>query len=301
MVELPRITIILVNWNGREDTLACLRSLGDIDYPQERRRIILVDNASSDGSVEAVRSAFPDVTLIENDANMRFAHANNQGIALALEGGADAVLLLNNDTEVNPSFLRRMAEALIEGANVGIVGAKVYFYEPSDLLWYAGGVVSMWRGLIAHQGIREPDRGQYDTRRDTGYVTACCALASRACVEAVGGLDERYYIYGEDADWSERARRAGFRVVVEPAARVWHKVSSSSGGRDVAGGLTPFKVIHKIRSMVRFFRTHARWYHWTTIPLFALWYGLKAAVMMVATGNWAALRAMGSAFSRRRS
>jgi hypothetical protein len=125
-------------------------------------------------------------------------------------------------------------------------------------------------------------------------------LASRACVEATGGLDEGYFIYGEDADWCQRARRAGFRVMFEPSARVWHKVSSSSGGREVAGGLTSFKVVHKIRSMARFFRIHARWYHWTTIPLFAAWYGVKAAAMMVATGNWAALRAMASAFSRRR-
>jgi len=300
-VSTPRVTVILVNWNGREDTLACLRSLAAIDYPRDRLDVVVVDNASSDGSVAAVREAFPDVTVVENAANERFARANNQGLDIARARGADYALLLNNDTEVAPDFLARLVEAAESDARIGMVGAKIFFHATPEVLWYAGGVVSLWRGLIAHEGIRETDRGQYDTRRDTGYITACCVLARRACVDAVGGLDEGYFIYGEDADWCQRARAAGFRVVVEPRARLWHKVSSSSGGKDVAGGLTPFKIVHKTRSMFRFFRRHARWYHWTTIPFFMAGSFVRAAVLMVASGNWAGLRTMVAVALRRRA
>jgi len=300
-METPRVTAILVNWNGREDTLACLRSLSSTDYPGERLTTVLVDNGSTDGSVAAIRSQFPGVRVVENQANERFARANNQGLAIARKVDSDFVLLLNNDTEVAPDFLSRMVEAARAVPGAGMVGAKIYFYDTPDVLWYAGGVVSLWRGLIAHEGIREVDRGQYDTRRETGYITACCILVSRECLDVVGDLDDGYYIYAEDADWCQRARAAGFRVVVEPSAKVWHKVSSSSGGKEVAGGLTPFKVVHKTRSLLRFFRRYARWYHWTTIPFFMAGSFVKAAVLMIGSGNWAGLRALFSALGRRRA
>lgn len=293
----PRVTIVLVNWNGRDDTLACLRSLEGLDYPDYD--VVLVDNASADGSVAAVREAHPSVTVVENARNERFARANNQGIDIAFMRGSDFVFLLNNDTEVAPDVLTRLVEAA-RAPSVGMVGPKIYYFDPADVLWYAGGVVNLWKGLVAHRGIREKDRGQYDDGGDTGYITACAVLVRRACIDHVGGLDESYYIYGEDVDWCERARRAGFRLVYEPRARVWHKVSSSSGGKDVAGGLTPFKVVHKTRSMFRFFRRHAAWYQWPTILLFAAAYGAKAAVLMAASGNWGGLGALfRSVFSRR--
>lgn len=299
--ETPLVTIVLVNWNGRQDTLDCLRSLSSIDYPRDRVAVVLVDNGSSDGSVDAVRAGFPGVRIVANETNERFARANNQGIAIARNDGADFVLLLNNDTEVANDFLSRLVEAAASDDRIGMVGAKIYFHSSPDVLWYAGGVVSLWRGLIAHEGIRRRDRGQYDARRDTGYVTACCVLASRACVEAIGGLDDGYFIYGEDADWSQRARAAGFRVVFEPRARLWHKVSSSSGGKDVAGGLTPFKIYHKTRSMFRFFKRHARWYHWTTIPFFMAGSFVRAAVLMAVAGNWAGVRTMVTSLFRKRA
>ncbi len=294
----PLVTIVLVNWNGRDDTLACLRSLAAIDYP--RTDIVLVDNASEDDSLPVVKAEFPGITIVANDRNEMFARANNQGIRIARDNRSDYVLLLNNDTEVAPDFLSRMVDAARGDTRVGMVGPKIYFSEPANSLWYAGGVVDLWKGLIAHRGIRQEDRGQFDRAGDTGYITACAVLVTSACLDAVGGLDDGYYIYGEDVDWCERVRRAGFRLVYEPAAHVWHKVSSSSGGKDVAGGLTPFKVAHKTRSMFRFFRRYARWYQWPTILLFTAGYAVKAAVFMVSAGNWAGLRAMFSVFLRKR-
>lgn len=294
----PLVHIILVNWNGREDTLACLRSLAGIDYTDFRT--VLVDNASSDGTVEAVRKEFPSITVIENDKNEMFARANNQGIDLALGEGAEYILLLNNDTEVDPAFLSRLVEASSNDPDTGLVGSKIYFHDSPGLLWYAGGIIDLWKGRIAHRGIREYDRGQYDIREETGYVTACCVLARRECVERIGGLDDGYYMYAEDADWSHRARLAGFKILYEPRSVITHKVSSSTGGQGVAGGMTSFKVHHKVRSNLRFFSRNAMWYHWLTIPLFMGIESIRAALLMIRAGNWPALRAMLTVFLRRK-
>ena len=260
----PRVFILLVSWNGKEDTLACLRSLQKLT--DAHPKIVLVDNASSDGTVEAVRRAFPGVHIIANAQNRRFAHANNQGIEFALQHGADYILLLNNDTEVAGDFLEHLLQRAETEAQIGMVGPKIYYKQPPDRIWFAGGGISLWRGKIWHFGLRKIDHGQWDTARDVDYLTGCCLLASRACVERIGLLDTGYFMYAEDADWCLRARQAGFRIVYEPTARVWHKISSSSGGQQVAEGLTAFKAYHKVRSTLRFFRRWARWYHWLTIP-----------------------------------
>lgn len=286
----PLVWIILVNWNGRNDTLACLDSLKQIDYAPVH--ILLVDNASSDGTVAAVQKQFPNVEIIENAENLRFARANNQGIRRAMTQGAEFVLLLNNDTLVEPRFLRMLVERAQSDPQIGVVGPKIYYAAEPERLWFAGGTIHLPTGRIAHIGIREIDRGQYDVPRDVDYVTGCCMLMRRACLQAVGLLDESYFMYTEDADWCWRARQHGFRIVFEPRARVWHKISSSSGGTQVAGGLTPFKIYHKIRGMQRFFRRYAAWHHWLTIPIF--WAGafFKAAVLLFATKNRAGLRAL---------
>jgi GT2 family glycosyltransferase len=295
----PLVYVVLVNWNGKDDTLACLRSLRGVDYP--RFRMVVVDNASSDGSVEAIAAQFPDINLVCNQKNELFSGANNQGIDIALSEGADFVLLLNNDTEVDSNFLTHMIETALSAPKIGMVGPKIYFFDQPDVLWYAGGVVNLRRGLVAHRGIRNRDCGQFDATGDTGYITACSILVSRECIEKVGVLDAEYYMYGEDMDWCYRARQAGFRLVYEPRARVWHKVSSSSGGKHIPGGLTPFKIQHKIRSTLKFFWRYAKWHHWLTIPFFAIGYFFKAAWFMARSGNWAGIGAMVSAAVRKKS
>ena len=288
--QQPRVFILIVNWNGKDDTLACLHSLQNLAY--RNYHIVLIDNASSDGSVQAIAAAFPHVDIIRNAENARFARANNQGIELALKNDADYVLLLNNDTLVEPPFLQHLVARAQSDARIGMVGPKIYFAEPPQQIWYAGAVVSLRRGLLAHIGIREMDAGQYQQSGETGYVTGCCLLASRACIKTTGLLDESYFMYTEDADWCWRARQHGFLIYYEPAARIWHKISASSGGKAIVGGMTGFKVFYKIRGMLKFFGRYAKWYHWFTIPFFWLLQFLQALVMLIAAKNWAGIRAM---------
>lgn len=259
MTTEPLVCIILVNWNGKDDTLECLASLRRQTYAS--RRILVVDNASTDGSAQAIHSLYPEAELLELPENRRFAGGNNAGIRRALEAGAEYVLLLNNDTTADGDMVRNLVRAIRSWPGAGMVAPKIYYHTTPGLLWYAGGVISFWTGTMRHTGIREEDRGQHDTPGETGYASGCCLMVSREVIEQIGLLDESYFIYAEDADWSIRARRAGYKILYEPTARLWHKISVSAGGH-----LSSFKLRHKFLSNFRFFSRHARWYHWVTFP-----------------------------------
>lgn len=272
------IAVIILTWNGKDLTVECLRSFAAVKTPH--LRLFVVDNGSTDGTVAAVK-AIGDarVILIENGANLGFAAGNNVGIRRALDDGAGFVLLLNNDTVVDPSFIDRLLDAMNEVPGIGIAGPKIYYFEPPDRIWFAGGEVSMWRGTARHIGIREVDRGQYDRARDCDYVSGCALLARREVFEQVGLLDPGYRAYFEDTDFCVRAARAGYRIRYVPGAKVWHRISASTGGQ-----LSRRKVSRKLASSIRFFAAHARPYHWITIPLF---FGLDVVRigLLVVTGR----------------
>lgn len=259
MTDAPLVYIIILSWNGRKDTLECLSSLRRISYPHAR--LLLVDNASTDGTVEAVRQQFPSVEIIVNETNLRFAGGNNVGIKYALANNAHYVLLLNNDTVVEPEFLTHLVHHAERDPKIGMVGPKIYFYDEPERIWSAGGTIEWWKGSVSHIGIREEDLGQYDTVREVDYLTACCVLVKREVVERVGMLDERYYIYGEDADWCVRAVRAGYTLLYVPSAVIRHKLSVSSGGH-----FSWFKNWNKLKSQLRLMVRYAKPYHWLTIP-----------------------------------
>lgn len=251
----PLVWAVVVNWNGRDVLEPCLRTLLASSY--SNLSVLVVDNASTDGSVELVREEFPPVRVAEQSSNLGFAAGVNAGLEYALDEGADYVLLLNNDIELDGNAVSALVEAALEHPMSAFVGPMIYYADRPSVIWSAGGAVSFWTGNIRHVGLREEDAGQYIGVTEVDYVTACAVLASAEAVRTVGPMDEGYYMYNEDTDWCVRARDAGFDVLFAPSARIWHKVSMSSGG-----GLTPFKTYHRLRSTLRFFSLHARPYHW---------------------------------------
>jgi hypothetical protein len=253
------VWIIIVNWNGRDLTLECLRSLRDLTYREHT--VLVVDNGSTDGSADAIALHHPEVRLLRLEKNLRFAGGNNQGMRYALDHGAAMMVLLNNDTVVRREFLHSMVMRALEDRRIGMVAPKICYYSSPETIWYAGGIIHPWLGIMRHRGIREKDRGQYGTAEDTGYATGCCVLVTREMVEVTGLLDESYHMYAEDADWSMRARASGFRIVFEPRATILHKVSVSAGGN-----LSWYKLTNKFLSGFRFFSRHNSWYHWFVFP-----------------------------------
>lgn len=217
----PRVLIVILCYNGVELTLECLDSLRRLDYAAAE--VLVVDNASSDGTPERVHTRFPEVAVIETGANLGFAAGNNVGLRYALERGYDYALLLNNDTEVAPEFLTRLVEVAERDPAIGVVGPLITYYERPDRIWSAGGVIDWQRGTSAMRGLDEPDTGQYRVT-DVDFVTGCALLCRRAVLERAGLLDERFFMYYEETEWCVRARRAGFRIVHVPEARVLHKI-----------------------------------------------------------------------------
>jgi hypothetical protein len=217
------VTIIVLNWNGLMDTLDCLASLAVLEYPNFE--IVVVDNGSTDGSVGVIRGRFPRVQVIENSENLGYTGGNNTGLRYAWTNGADYTLLLNNDTQVAPDFLCRMIAATEVEPIIGVAGPTIYYHARPELIWSAGGAIDWRRGKTWMLGLNTGDVGQLGSEpRQVDFVTGCALLVKRSVVDRVGLLDERFFAYYEEAEWCVRARRAGFRVIHVPQAKVWHKI-----------------------------------------------------------------------------
>ncbi len=221
----PRVAIIVLTYNGLADTLACLASLERLDYPRERYRVVVVDNASQDGTPAAVRAAFPEtfVFVIENGANLGFAAGNNVGLRYALAQGFDYALLLNNDTEAPPNLLSALVAAAESDPRAGAVGPIIYYHAAPTRVWSAGGWIDWEQGISRMEGEVE-DQGQFTATREVDFITGCAMLLRCAALERVGLLDERFFMYFEETEWCVRARRAGFRILFAPQAKLWHKI-----------------------------------------------------------------------------
>lgn len=262
---LSALSIILVNYNGSRDTIECVRSIEESNFGEFE--IIIVDNGSQAGTVEQLRAACPHCTVIGVEENIGFAAGNNIGLKEALERGGSRFLLLNNDTTIDASALSRLMKALESSDRVGIVGAKIRYFSSRNKIWYAGGILSLGSGSFHHRGIGEEDLGQYDLGGETQYVTGCCLLFRRQVVDKIGFLDESYFAYLEDADFCVRARKAGFSILYEPHALVYHKVSSTSA-RD-----SPVYLYLNLRNKILFLHKHSRLDQWLPcLPAIAYYY-----------------------------
>ena len=220
----PTVSIIVLNYNSRDDTLDCLRSLKHLTHFQTQ--VIVVDNGSSDGSVEAVRSQFPEVEVIATGQNLGFAAGNNVGIQRALDSGADYVMLLNNDTIVAPDMVDIMLDAMAADPAIGVAGPTIYYYTQPEVIWSAGGEIDWKRGLTYMIGIGDEDKGQFGMApREVEFVTGCALLVRRDVWEKAGLLDEKFFMYYEETEWCVRARRANFKIIQVPLAMMWHKIS----------------------------------------------------------------------------
>lgn len=216
----PRVACIILNTNRREDTLACLRSLQASTYANFF--ILVLDCKSTDGSVASVRSAYPDVQVIELTDNRGYAGNNNVGIRAAMEQGADWVFILNEDTVLAPEVIERLVDVGRRDPGIGILGPLVYHYDEPQVIQSAGGrLTASWDGR--HIGQNEDDRGQFDRPTRVDWISGCAILVRRAVIESLGAFDERFFIYWEETEWCVRTMQAGWTIMHVPTARIWHK------------------------------------------------------------------------------
>lgn len=217
----PRVATVVLNWNGWVDTLECLRSLSELDY--KTHTLFVVDNGSTDDSLQRIREGFPSVELIVNDRNLGFAGGCNVGIARALQWDAKYVWLLNNDAVVDPHALSAMVEVAELDSGAGAIGSSIYYFdEPLAIQAWGGGRVDFWLGRVRHIVAPIPSS-------DIHYITGTSLLIRSEALRQVGGLDSSFFMYWEDADFSFRLRKAGWRLAVATESKVWHKESRSAG------------------------------------------------------------------------
>jgi GT2 family glycosyltransferase len=221
---LPRIVTIVLNWNNAPDTLACLDSLAQVEYPNHV--VLVVDSGSDDGSVASIRAAWPTIEVIESGVNLGYAGGNNLGIRRALEMGADYICILNNDVVVEPGFLAPLVAAAEADHRVALLGPKVLQRGRPGLLESAG-MVSRRRSQSVVRGRGEADRGQYDAEQDMELLSGCALLIRAMALADIGLLDERFFLYEEDIDWCLCSREHGYRNRYVPASVVYHAESNS--------------------------------------------------------------------------
>ena len=214
-----KLAIVILNWNGKNDTLACLQSL-PTDY-----LIVVVDNGSADDSVEAIRKQFPRVTLIPTGENLGYAGGNNVGIQHALSQEADLVFLLNNDTIVDKECIPALLRQAQESPQIGIFGAYPLRMNEPTKLDHLGGIWNRSTASFKLIGLGASDG--YKASESLDYVCGCSILVRRSVFETIGYLEEKFFLFWEEADFCVRAKKAGFEVGVCYAARLYHKVSAS--------------------------------------------------------------------------
>jgi GT2 family glycosyltransferase len=216
----PTITALILNTNRCEDTLECIASLEGNAY--KNLTVIVLDNHSTDGSVELIRSIFPWVRVIELQENLGYAGNNNVGIQAAVNEKADWVFVLNEDTILAPDCLSKLVEVGESDPGIGIVGPMVYHYNEPEVIQSAGGMLGPY-WLSLHLSKDQRDQGQYCDPHAVEWISGCAILVRREVIEQVGMIDDRFFIYWEETEWCLRAGRAGWRIVHVPMAKIWHK------------------------------------------------------------------------------
>ena len=245
----PMVVIVILNWNGKEDTAECIDSLKRIDY--SNHRILVVDNGSTDGSAEWFDRMYPEIEVVRNKKNLGYTGGNNIGIRRAIILSADYVLLLNNDTIVDSGFLTELINAVGHDKSIGIAGPTVFDYGSNSSVQATGAIVRWYTGSTTR--IELGTTGCDDARRriEVDFVSGSCLLARTSIIERVGYLDDCFFAHWEEIDWCVGAKNAGYKVVWAPNARIWHKCGAT-GGR-----IPGFREYHNGRNRFWFMKKRA--------------------------------------------
>jgi GT2 family glycosyltransferase len=273
--QAPKVFIIILNWNGLENTLECLASVSKLAYPF--RQTIIVDNGSTDGSPDRLRTAYPHLTLIEHGVNLGYTGGNNAAMQYAMAHGADYVWLLNNDAVVEPDSLSALVATAVQNENIGLISPSIYDYSDRGHIQFAGELADIARQKFVP--VSAPRDGQPGSPSAPPVLWGTALFIKSTMIQRLGYLDDRYFAYFEDFDYSLKAFNAGFRAVVEPAAIVYHKWAASSGAD------SPFRVYLFTRNWYLFWSTQLRGVSkYTFLPRYIAW-AVRQAVSFNEAGN----------------
>jgi len=246
MAHLPKVSIIILTTNALTMTKEQLLDVAKLDTKGIETECVVVDNGSKDGTEEAIKNyKLPNMgyKFIQSGANRGFAGGNNVGIKDVVKRGFDYVILMNNDLILSRDLVAKLVDFMQQSPKVGLASPKMYFapgyefhkdrYKKSELgkvFWYVGGVID-WKNIYSsHRGVDEVDRGQYDKISETDFANGACVIIRSEVFKKIGYLDDSLFLYWEDADFSQRAIKVGYKIMYFPGTSLWHKVSASTGG-----------------------------------------------------------------------
>lgn len=244
-MQSPPVSIIVLNWNGKSDTLECLDSLRRDLYPN--KKILVVDNGSTDDSVARIKESFPEIEIIETGENLGFTGGNNVGIEHCLSS-CDYVYLLNNDTVSEPEALSELVEAAQSAPEFGVLTPLIFYYDRPDEPWFCGSSLRLDKGIAVHDNSQIPQIS--DGTTELLWASGCALLVRADLMKQLKGFDSRYFLNWEDVDLSLRARALGSRIGIVPSARIQHKVSRSFQGISHVG------LYYYVRNNLLLVRTH---------------------------------------------
>ena len=256
----PLTYIIILNWNGKDLTLDCLKSLSKVQY--DNYKVLVVDNGSTDDSVKVIEQKIPNVEILQLNKNIGYAAGNNAGFEYIKNKNPEYVIFSNNDTIVDKIFIGPLVKPLMKNSDIYQTVPKIFYANEPNKIWYAGGKVNKWLGLVCHEGIRKFDAESFNNSKFTNYATGCCFAIRTKDYTEFGGFDTSFPMYGEDVDLSLRIIAKGKNILYEPNSIIWHKVSASIGGE-----LSIVKLKRKFSGLINLFVKHTNFVQKITITL----------------------------------
>ena len=263
-----KVVVVIINYNGKADTIACLESVFRTQYPSYE--ILIVDNGSQDGSTEELQRRFPSVFIVKNPDNRGFAVAGNQGASIARKNGADYVFFLNNDAVVAPDTIGLLIDAAERDKSIGAIGPLILYTGTGERVWFVGGLIDWKRGIWQHV---EKNMYEKDGTCDVDAISGCALMVKSSVLSVCGLFDERFFLYGEDVDLCVRIRGCGFRVVCLTAGKVWHKVGATIGGSG-----SPQYLYYITRNRLLFMKKYAKPSNWIFFAPYFIYSQTKVCV-----------------------
>ena len=252
---MKKIAVILVNYNGLDDSLECIESIQRSDCSSEVT-VIFVDNASKVDEASAIKDRFDDVVAIRNTENRGFSAGNNIGIKYALSANFEYIMLLNNDTIIEQQMITKLK---VQCEKEVVTVPKMLYYTEPEKIWYGGGEINRWTGNAKHKRMNQVNESSEE--EFVTFATGCCMMFHSETLKKVGFLDESYFMYCEDIEYCIRLMKNEIKIKYIPSAKLWHKVSSSTGGER-----SPFNTYYITRNRLNYVKKYKNEFHRTAYP-----------------------------------
>ena len=256
MNKAPKVYVVTLNYNGLDWLKDCLDSISNLNYTNFN--VLLVDNGSADNSIKFVKENYDDIEILENKSNLGYSEGFNRGINYAIKNDAEYILIMNNDTVIDKDALTQLVKTATTDSKIGFVSGKVYYHSKPNTFQTVGRLSDPHTIVGPHVGSYEEDIGQYDKIKDYDFIDDVFMLVSTDTIKETGAYDKDFFLQYEETDWCIRVRKAGYRIVYVPEAKIWHKGTLTSGGT-----YSPINTFYNARNRTIFMKknsTQSQWF-----------------------------------------